>query len=41
MYTYEFDNAITFKLKNISLFWYVDNFLENDKTGFIFQINIA
>ena len=38
---YEFDNAITFKLKSISLFWYLDNFLEKDETGLLFQINIA
>ena len=30
IYRYEFDNAITFKLRSISLFWYFDNFLEND-----------
>ena len=41
IYIYEFDNAITFKLKSILLFWYLDNFLENDKTGLLFQINIA
>ena len=40
-YIYEFDNAITFKLKSISLFWYLDNFLEKDKSGLLFQINIA
>ena len=37
MYIYKFDNAITFKLKSILLFWYLDNFLENDKTGLLFQ----
>ena len=41
MYIYGFDNAITFKLKSISLFWYLDNFLEKDKTELLFQINIA
>ena len=40
-YIYEFDNAISFKLKSISLFWYLDNFLEKDKSGLLFQINIA
>ena len=39
--TYEFDNAITLKLKCISLFWYLDNFLEKGKTDLIFQINIT
>ena len=29
IYIYEFDIAITFKLKRISLFWYIDNFLDN------------
>ena len=37
----QFDNATTFKLKSISLFRYLDNFLEKDKTGLPFQINIA
>ena len=41
IYIYKFDNAITFKLKNVSLFWYLDNFLEADKSGLLFQINIA
>ena len=41
IYIYGFDNAITFKLKSISLFWYLDNFLEKDKTELLFQINIA
>ena len=41
MYIHEFDNAITFKPKSISLFQYLDNFLESDKTGLLFQINIA
>ena len=41
IYIYELDNAITFKLKSISLFWYPDNFLEKDKSGLLFQINIA
>ena len=40
VYIYEFDNAITFKRKSISLFWYLDN-LEKDKSGLLFQINIA
>ena len=41
IYIYEFDNATTFKLKSISLFWYLDNFSEKDKSGLLFQINIA
>ena len=41
IYIYEFDNAIAFKLKIISLFWYLDKFLEKDKSGLLFQINIA
>ena len=41
VYIYEFDNAIAFKLKIISLFWYLDKFLEKDKSGLLFQINIA
>ena len=41
IYIYKFDNAITFKLRSISLFSYLDNFLEKDKTGLLFQINIA
>ena len=35
------DNAITFKLKSILLFWYSDNLLEKDKTGLLFQTNNA
>ena len=31
MYMYEFDN-VTFNLKSILLFWYLDNFLEKDKS---------
>ena len=38
---YEFDHATTFKRKSISLFWYLDNFLEKDETGLFFQINIV
>ena len=38
---YGFDNAIAFKLKSISLFWYLDNFLKKDITELLFQINIA
>ena len=41
IYIYEFDNVITFKLKSISLFWYLDNFLGKDKSAFLFQINMA
>ena len=41
IYIYEFDNAIIFKLKSISLFWYLYKFLEKEKTGLLFQINIA
>ena len=40
-YIYKFDNALTFKLKSISLFWYLDNFLEKDETRLSFEINIA
>ena len=29
----KFDNAITFKHESILLFWYLENFLEKDKTG--------
>ena len=28
-------------IKSIELFWYLDNFLEKDKTGLLFQISIA
>ena len=35
---YEFDNAIIFKLKSIALSWYLQNFLEKDETGLLFQI---
>ena len=35
IYIYEFDNATTFKQQSISLFWYLDNILEKDKTGMI------
>ena len=38
---YEFDNAITFKLKSILLFWYLDIFVEKDETGLLFQMNIT
>ena len=41
IYIYKFNNTITFKLKSISLFWYLDNFLEKDKSGLLFQIDIA
>ena len=41
IYIHKFDNAITFKLESISLFWYLDKFLEKDKSGILFQINIA
>ena len=30
-----------FKHKSVLLFWYLDNFLEKDKTGLPLQINIA
>ena len=29
IYIYEFDDAMTFNLKSILLFWYLDNILEN------------
>ena len=32
---------LTFKVQSTSLFWYLDNFLEKDKTDLLFQINIA
>ena len=35
IYIHEFDNATTFKHQSISLFWYLDNILEKDKTGMI------
>ena len=38
---YEFDNAITFNHQSISLFWYLDTFLEKDKTGLPLHINTA
>ena len=38
---YDFDNAIAFKDQSISLFWYLDNFLVEDKTGLLLQINIT
>ena len=41
IFIHEFDNAIPFKLKIIPLFWYLDHFFEKDKTGVLFQINIA
>ena len=41
IYIYKFYNAITFTLKSILLFWYLDNVLEKDKSGLLFQINMA
>ena len=38
---HEFGNAITFKHQSNLLFWYLDNFLQKDKTGSPLQINIA
>ena len=38
---FESDNAITCKLKSISLFWYLSNFLKKDKSGLLFEINTA
>ena len=32
-YINQFDNAITFKHQSILLFWYLEDFLEKDKTG--------
>ena len=29
----KFDNAITFKYQIISLFWYIENFLEKGEIG--------
>ena len=39
IYIYGFDNALTYKLKSISLLWYLDNFLEKGKSDLLFQIN--
>ena len=36
-----FDNAIIFKHQSILLFWYLENFLEKNKTGLPLQINIT
>ena len=33
IYIYKFDNKITFKHQPILLFWYLENFLEKDKTS--------
>ena len=41
IYIYKFDNAVAFKHQSISLFRYLENFLEKDKTGVPLQINIA
>ena len=41
IYINELDNTIIFKLKSILLFWYLDDFLEKDKSGLLFQVNIA
>ena len=41
MHIYDFDNALTYKLKSISLLWYLDNFLEKDNSNLLFQINIV
>ena len=41
MYMYEFDNAMAVKGKSISLFWYLDNFLEKEKAGLPFQMNFT
>ena len=38
---YKFEYATKFKLKSILLFWYLDSLLEKDKSGLLFQINIA
>ena len=34
-------NRKVWSLKSILLFWYLNDFLEKGKTGFLFQINIA
>ena len=36
-----FDNAIIFKHQSIFLFWFLENFLEKNKTGLPLQINIT
>ena len=36
-YIDQFDNAITFKHQSILLFWYLEDFLEKDKTGIPLQ----
>ena len=41
MYMYEFDNAMAVKGKSISLFWYLDNFLEKEKASLPFQMNFT
>ena len=38
---YKSDNAITFKYRCFLLFWYLDNFLEKDQSGLLFQMTIA
>ena len=37
IYINELDNTIIFKLKSILLFWYLDDFLEKDRSGLLFQ----
>ena len=37
----KFDNAITFTFRSLLLFWYLDNFLEKDESGLLFQMTIA
>ena len=41
MCIYEYENAVTLKHQSISLFWYLENFLDKGKTGLPLQINIA
>ena len=44
IYIFEFDNAIRFitlKHQSISIFWYLENFLEKNKTSVPLQINIS
>ena len=41
IHIYQFDNAITLKHQSNSLFWYLDNFLEEYKAGLPLEINIT
>ena len=41
IYINKFDNSVIFKHQSISLFWYLDSFLEKDKTVLPLQVNIS